>query len=268
MKKHKYKEILGIDLDRSLIYSGNFLNEHGYNGDVIEVEKTATNSSYITTEVLSTIRDTIDNRRDLLIVPVTSRNIQQFNRINIPGVNFKYAITTGGGKIFCNGREDISWNTLIDDMIDIDSMELLLSDMRKLQDIEVEPSVVDGVYIYTKLRNPSVCMDEIEQLKTKYSEIFDIRMDKKKVYATFRKINKGEALKYLANKLRVPMISAFGDSEMDTPMFAKANNIYIPSHNTILNLGPHYGQVHHVTGFANSMLEVISNVKSRLDSLV
>ena len=79
MKKHRYKEILGIDLDRSLIYSGNFLNEHGYNGDVIEVEKTATNSSYITTEVLSTIRDTIDNRRDLLIVPVTSRNIQQFN---------------------------------------------------------------------------------------------------------------------------------------------------------------------------------------------
>ena len=44
MKKHRYKEILGIDLDRSLIYSGNFLNEHGYNGDIIEVEKTATNS--------------------------------------------------------------------------------------------------------------------------------------------------------------------------------------------------------------------------------
>ncbi|WP_051406782.1 HAD family hydrolase [Nocardia sp. CNY236] len=48
------------------------------------------------------------------IVPTTTRTIQQFGRIRLPGAPWRYAITSNGGNILVDGVPDSRWRIAID----------------------------------------------------------------------------------------------------------------------------------------------------------
>lgn len=48
------------------------------------------------------------------VVPTTTRTPEQFNRIDLPGGPWPYAITSNGGAILVDGQADMSWRRGID----------------------------------------------------------------------------------------------------------------------------------------------------------
>ncbi|MEV0249649.1 HAD family hydrolase [Nocardia sp. NPDC050712] len=48
------------------------------------------------------------------VVPTTTRTIKQFNRIQLPGAPWRYAITSNGGNILVDGVPDMSWRIDLD----------------------------------------------------------------------------------------------------------------------------------------------------------
>lgn len=48
------------------------------------------------------------------VIPTTTRTIKQFNRIQLPGAPWRYAITSNGGNILVDGVPDMRWRIDID----------------------------------------------------------------------------------------------------------------------------------------------------------
>jgi hypothetical protein len=51
------------------------------------------------------------------VIPTTTRTIKQFNRIQLPGAPWRYAITSNGGNILVDGVPDLRWRIDIDDKV-------------------------------------------------------------------------------------------------------------------------------------------------------
>ena len=93
------KLIYATDLDRTLIFSKRFISENKSNTDKTVVERRENGDviSYMSNDVMVQLKE-IDNNDSLTIVPVTTRSIKEYNRIELPIVP-KYAILDTGGTI-------------------------------------------------------------------------------------------------------------------------------------------------------------------------
>ncbi|MFC6011514.1 HAD family hydrolase [Nocardia lasii] len=103
--------LFATDLDRTMIYSRN-----GFGG-AEDVAKECV--EYYQGEPLSYMTVTaIDRLRALAriapVIPTTTRTIEQFQRITLPGAPWRFAITSNGGNILVDGIPDLAWRAGID----------------------------------------------------------------------------------------------------------------------------------------------------------
>lgn len=106
--------LFATDLDRTMIFSRNAF------GGAEEVEKECVEYyegeplSYMTTTAVASLR-TLAGRAP--VIPTTTRTIEQFQRITLPGAPWRYAITSNGGNILVDGIPDPAWRLGIDDQV-------------------------------------------------------------------------------------------------------------------------------------------------------
>ncbi|MGW4353514.1 HAD family hydrolase [Nocardia sp. NPDC004582] len=102
--------MVATDLDRTLIYTrAAFGNAYPDTVCVEEYEG----------QPLSHMTVTAAERLELLagtaaVVPVTTRTIEQFQRIRLPGAPWPYAVTSNGGSILRNGLPDRRWRSALE----------------------------------------------------------------------------------------------------------------------------------------------------------
>ncbi|GAD83143.1 hypothetical protein NCAST_17_01250 [Nocardia asteroides NBRC 15531] len=106
--------LFATDLDRTMIFSRN-----GFGG-ADAVEKLCV--EYYAGEPLSYMITTAVARLAELaaaapVIPTTTRTIEQFQRIDLPGAPWPYAITSNGGNILVDGVPDRIWRTEIDEKV-------------------------------------------------------------------------------------------------------------------------------------------------------
>lgn len=100
--------LLASDLDRTLIYSKRFVSDPEtvacveiYNGEPI---------SFMT--LCAAVRLNA-MAADFHVVPATTRTVEQFNRIRLPGAPYRYAVTSNGGTILVGGLPDPAWSAAV-----------------------------------------------------------------------------------------------------------------------------------------------------------
>lgn len=98
--------LVSVDLDRTMIYSAAALG--------FPVDDSVTCVEMYDGGPLSYMTDTAAGLLEKLadaavVVPTTTRTIEQFDRITLPGAPWRYAITSNGGNILVDGRPDRSW---------------------------------------------------------------------------------------------------------------------------------------------------------------
>jgi len=221
------------DMDRTLIFSGRFLEEYPTDASYSVIEqKEGKVISYMSDEVYRKL-DKVRRNSNVTFVPVTTRSLEEYNRINLRFTP-EYAIVSNGGIILHNGEPIKEWEEYIKKNIDMmEAMELIHDIQDNLSSVNYKIKVIDSCYLFFKTNYPELFDVETQYLIEKYPNWVFTRQNKK-CYAIPKHFSKQVALRWLWHKLNEPFIVASGDSELDLPMLTLANRAIIPSHGSLV----------------------------------
>ncbi|WP_312116315.1 HAD family hydrolase [Brevibacillus reuszeri] len=231
--------IFASDLDQTLIYSERFLTDPSLKVRLIEKldEKPI---SYMTERALCLLEEI---NKHMLFIPVTTRTIEQYNRITIfqNELKPKYAITSNGGNIICNGAVDEFWNKKIrmrieDECISITDILKQFEDIKGSDWILNEKSAEDLFYyfIIDRQKMPTDEWDGFVQWMEHGN--WTVSIQGRKLYFVPRAVNKRDAVLYVKSVEERSELFVAGDSLLDLPLVSCTSNCLIPSHGEIYHL--------------------------------
>jgi len=218
--------IFATDLDRTLIYSSKFLNENNINKVTLIEKNEGKDISYISNMALKKLEEI---NQYLYVIPVTTRSINQFKRID----TFKYceyAVTTNGGTILHYGEILDDWEKNILSILKKykNKMNDMMSFLNNQSFITRESSLVDEKFIFTKTDN----VDECEKVLNKKidKDVWNFTIQSQKVYVIPKEITKSNAINYLKRRLNEKEVIAAGDGKMDKDLLDCSNIAILPKH--------------------------------------
>ncbi len=227
--------IIASDLDRTLIYSNRAIDELGCQAglQLIPVEQKDGNPiSYMTVTGRRLIEEI---RQQSLFVPVTTRTIDQFKRIEIFQELFStsYVVTTNGAEIYYKGKIIREWS------------EHLAMILRK-NTAETEEVVaffqphffsqtavlkhVDDIFFYYVFDKKPDWLEKQAIVKAASTFGWNVAMQGRKLYFIPKPINKGDALGYICEREGEQPIAGAGDSILDWDFLARCKVRLIPRH--------------------------------------
>ena len=124
--------IFATDLDRTIIYSPKFLNEKNKNSVILIETLDGKEISYISKFAFEELKKI---NKEIYVIPVTTRSINQFKRINTFEY-CEYVITSNGGTILHNGIALGEWDDYI-----FNSLKEYNNKMKKIMDIIVREKI-------------------------------------------------------------------------------------------------------------------------------
>lgn len=234
MKEHI---LIFCDLDNTILYS----SKKKLAGDICVEWKLSKKQGFMSREILDLLFS-IEYRKydNVKFIPVTSRSIEQYNRVARLSGLFEYAITTNGANLCKNGVQDADWwldtyksvsNVLSDIMSAYKYLNNTLPDSTKVC------RIVDGFWTYASVNAELLKKNVIEHIES-YNDVFELSNDIQ-VFDTGSKISviptaisKGNAVKRFIQdyKLQHPDISvktlAFGDNLLDVSMLEAVDEAY------------------------------------------
>lgn len=215
------KILFASDLDNTLLFSYKYKKEHDICVEVLD-GKLQGYMTPLTLEMLGKIN------QQCFFVPVTSRSIQQYQRIKLPEACIpQYALTTNGAVLFNHGEIDQEW---IDDSVKLIEpwKEELLRTAELLRSIPNggRCRIVDEMYLFTACDTA----EQANELKCLMGDktVLQIQTTGRKVYFFPPALTKGNSVKRLQKKLNVDMVIAAGDSEIDRSMLIASDVAILP----------------------------------------
>ncbi|QIS16732.1 HAD family hydrolase [Nocardia arthritidis] len=106
--------LVATDLDRTMIYSRNAFDTATDVPTVCVEQLDGSPLSFMTTAAALRMQALTVSAA---VVPATTRTIKQFDRIQLPGAPWRYAITSNGGNILVDGVPDRYWRGDIDALV-------------------------------------------------------------------------------------------------------------------------------------------------------
>ncbi|MDE6701585.1 MAG: HAD hydrolase family protein [Acetatifactor sp.] len=209
--------VLHIDLDNTLIYS----YRHDIGNAKINVE------IYQGREISFLTKTTHENlkkiKERILIVPTSTRSIEQYNRINLQIGNISHALVCNGGVLLIDGKKEPLWyqtslKLIQESLPALDTARRFLEkDVRR----KFELRFIEELFLFTKCDEPETVVEELrETLDTNMTDVFH---NKEKVYVVPRKLSKGKAVERFREYIKADKVIAAGDSEFDISMLRAAD---------------------------------------------
>ena len=156
------------------------------------------------------------------VIPVTTRSIEQYRRIEFARFGFspKYALCANGGILLVDGEPDAEWSAWSAEIYRECEAELLRFRELRANDPRrsFEVRLVDGLFLFTKSAVPSETLKYLGN-----GELCESFYTGEKVYVIPKKLNKGAAVKRLGERLGLSAFAAAGDSLMDLSMLNAAD---------------------------------------------
>ena len=228
--ERKTSMFFATDLDRTLIYSKLFIAEaeceyalvEAYNGKEI---------SYMSLEAITLLK----KLNDLVpVVPITTRNHQQYKRIQLfeETICPELYVVNNGGTIIYKGEEDKQWSDYIKEQIKalpVNYDEVLISFLNHYKKPIKGYNKSDGL-IWLIIGERGNIDEEAVQLFMNANENkgWKIQVNGKKIYLYPECINKWSALVYIQKNYYQKTIMAAGDSIFDYQMVHEADYGIVP----------------------------------------
>ena len=214
-----------VDMDNTIIYS----SRHDIGTDKIPVELyEGRNISFISKKTLSLLSKACETH---LIVPISTRTIEQYNRIKLGALTFKYELVCNGGILLLDGRRDASWYMMSLEAAHYcngqfkNAMEFLGCDKRRTFEVRF----IERLFVFTK------CSASFEVKKDLSSildmSLVDVYTNGSKIYVLPKALSKGECVKRFIKRFRSDIphtVIAAGDSEFDISMLSIADVAIAP----------------------------------------
>lgn len=254
-RNYMEKILFACDLDNTLIHSW----RHRKSGDVCIEHIGEKEQGYMSPKAAELYRSLPEN---ILLVPVTTRSVDQYRRIEWPGNREpELAVTTNGAILL--GRKDVLRDGITgsglrdgqgedsgggtvqqdsgDDLSGLirgwtaaskSASALYRRTMDELLDIlsasghYLRVRYVDDFYLFAYCEEGVNPMDAVPE--SAFRTGLHITASGRKIYFLPPMFSKGEAVRKLRNLLRPPLILAAGDTEIDLSMAEHADIMFIP----------------------------------------
>ncbi len=209
--------VFNTDLDNTLIYS--YKRDIGDNKICVEVYQ-GREVSYITEPAFELLNEV---RKRMLVVPVTTRSIEQYERISLGTDPFKYALVCNGGILLENGKINKDWYNKTLDIISESRGELAKA-QRILERDErryFELRFIEDLFLFTKCHDHAdAARDLAARLDPGLADVFE---NGDKVYVLPKRLTKGRAVKRFKEYVGADFTVAAGDSRFDVSMLKEAD---------------------------------------------
>ncbi|KFN01022.1 haloacid dehalogenase [Bacillus clarus] len=170
-------------------------------------------------------------------IPVTTRTIEQFQHILLfqNEIIPEYVVTSNGGNILHNGKQDTVWKERIQSKISTDCLEsdAVLKEFKQLshEDWIISQKTADHLFHYCIVKRENIPYDEL----TAFTAWLDKQgwnhsLQGRKLYFVPKPVNKWAAVQYIQDKLQINTIITAGDSLLDLCMLEGANYAFAPLH--------------------------------------
>lgn len=241
--------LLGTDLDRTIIFSEKFIeqnNDKNWKDNHICLELYNGNPlSYVSKETFDYLYKLLENPYDKnTFIPVTTRSIEQFKRINLIS-NFPYAITNNGGIILKYGKPIKEWTDFINSQrkrLQVSYKEIFKLYAKNPKIYEKEGKFVDELFLFIKIKDltEKEIQDFLNDLEIKLQNTgWNFTLQGRKLYIIPNYIRKDRALLYLAkNHLKdySNIIITAGDGKLDLDLIEFGDINFIPIKSEVYNI--------------------------------
>ena len=211
------------DLDNTLIYS----YKHDIGGKKRNVELyQGREISFVTEKTYFLLQEV---KRRTLFVPVTTRSVEQYKRIDFGIGDIRYALVCNGGLLLVDGEKDLSWYAESLDFVKpcLDELSRGMEILEKEPTRKFEIRFIENLFVFTKCSAPEKM---IAVLKNQLDEnLVDVFNNGEKIYVLPKSLDKGSAIRRLRKYLDADFVISAGDSEFDVPMLENADIGLIPS---------------------------------------
>ena len=216
------KILFACDLDNTILYS----YKRRQPGDIcIEMLKEK-EQGFVSEKSLKLLEEV---QKKCIFLPITTRSIEQYERINwSPECKPQQAITTNGSILLSNGEKDSDWYSESQSIYSSYHDELLgMYNLLKDDQRFIRCRLVDDFYLFT------YCRDDVDarELELELSQKckLNVTLSGKKLYFFPPEFNKGDALKRFVKLISPDIIISAGDTVIDIPMLSLADYALVPN---------------------------------------
>ncbi|MDE7324333.1 MAG: HAD hydrolase family protein [Lachnospiraceae bacterium] len=212
--------VFHTDLDNTLIYSHKY--DIGQDRICAEIYQ-GREISFITRETFLLLQQLKRLEDQVLIVPTTTRTIEQYQRIDLGVGGFRYALVCNGGVLLVDGKEDEGW--YMESLERIKGSKKMLHTALEFLEKEkrrcFELRFIKELFVFTKCEDPESVVSDLR--KRIDADVVDVFHNGLKVYAVPKTLGKGEAVKRFRKYAGADYVAAAGDSEFDISMLEAAD---------------------------------------------
>ena len=204
--------IFNTDLDNTMIYS--YKHDIGEDKICAEIYQ-GREISFVTSKTAQLLKEVNDT---VLLVPTTTRTLEQYNRIDLGIGTPKLALVCNGGVLLENGIENEEWYNESVRLTENTRDELTLSEkiLQNDENRSFEIRNIRGLFVFTKSDEPEKSVENLKNMLD--TEKVDVFNNGVKVYVVPKTLSKGKAIDRLRDKLMPELIISAGDSEFDITM--------------------------------------------------
>ena len=215
-------KILCTDLDNTIIYS----YKHDIGNEKMNVELYKEREiSFITKQTFELLKKV---KEEFLVIPTSTRTIEQYERIDLKIGTFKYALVCNGSVLLVDGKKDRDWYEESLRLAKASNLEIkkaleyLENDKRRTFELRY----IEDLFVFTKCYKSETVVNELREYLDK--NLVNVFNNKEKVYVLPTSLSKGKAIERLRKYLKVEFIIAAGDSEFDISMVEAADVGLVP----------------------------------------
>lgn len=214
--------IFHSDLDNTLIYS--YRHDIGSEKRCVEYYQ-GREISYMTNDSCGLLKKAAGA---FLFVPVTTRTIEQYQRIAL-GVGVPaYALVCNGGVLLKDGVREEAWYEESRRLVQ-PCREEMKKGIRLLEEDEnrsFEVRWIEELFVYTKSSSPQATTQRLrEGLDT---EKADVLTNGEKIYIVPKHLDKGTAVRRFRERMKPTLSIGAGDSLFDVPMLRAVDVPILP----------------------------------------
>ena len=165
---------------------------------------------------------------EFLIIPTSTRTIEQYERIDLKIGTFKYALVCNGSVLLVDGKKDKDWykeslRLAKPSNLEVKkALEYLENDKRRIFELRH----IEDLFVFTKCDEAETVVNELREYLDK--SLVSVFNNKEKVYVLPTLLSKGKAIERLRKYLKAEFIIAAGDSEFDISMVEAADVGLVP----------------------------------------
>lgn len=231
--------LFASDLDRTLIYSRRAMELGRPVADPVCVEVyDGVPTSFMTPAALTALA-ALSHR--VVFVPTTTRTLEQFRRIRLPGVAAPYAITTNGARILDQGEPCPEWERRID--AGLAGVAPYAEAAARLEPLWQRPWVLkrrsaEDRFRYVVVEPGLVDPDWVAEVEACATGLgWTVSVQGRKIYAIPGTLTKEAALAEVVERAGADVVVAAGDSLLDRGLLTAADHAVRPAHGELHEVG-------------------------------